>query len=461
MLERAEVALLGAVEDADGRLLACRIELGGITTVHGSLVRDRERLDSELRGLATDLGRRADLGRADRLADRARRARRRSATTRSARRSRSCGAPRRPRTLAALADGLRPLAMKLPPEVKAGPDGFDPTDPETLARLWQTSSGRCRACWSSGARHEPENRALRAARFRAVHRDHARAAGRAQAATFTSSAAPTRSASPPPNVGSATSSSASHRAAPTTRSTTTSTCASPRCWSTSTAAGTSSSAARARARRCSAPTASRSTTAVLDSMLGGMTREVFESMFSITHESLVVGGKALLAADGNVGEILFSASLGATGLHELRAELEREAGALFRPRATSSLAPPGRAAFDAAQTRAARDDAARHHLHRARARAAVHARAACGAGRADPRGAHRTERTRADAAGDPVARRAHAGPAGARLTRRRAGVAAGRSETGGCSRCSARRAIARPPRKCGRAWWSSSAGSPS
>ena len=34
----------------------CRIEIGGITSGHGALVRERERLDSELRGLATDLG---------------------------------------------------------------------------------------------------------------------------------------------------------------------------------------------------------------------------------------------------------------------------------------------------------------------------------------------------------------------------------------------------------------------
>jgi uncharacterized protein YhaN len=60
---------------------------------------------------------------------------------------------------------------------------------------------------------------------------------------------------------------------------------------------------------------------ILDAMLGGMTREMFESMFSITHESLVVGSKALLAADGDVGESLFSASLGATGLHDLRMEI--------------------------------------------------------------------------------------------------------------------------------------------
>ncbi|MEA2247674.1 MAG: hypothetical protein QOH46_2203 [Solirubrobacteraceae bacterium] len=90
---------------------------------------------------------------------------------------------------------------------------------------------------------------------------------------------------------------------------------------------------------------------LLDSMLRGMTREVFESMFSITHDSLVVGGKALLAADGNVGESLFSASLGATGLHELRAELDARADALFRPRATSSLVLQARSAFEDAQAR--------------------------------------------------------------------------------------------------------------
>jgi uncharacterized protein YhaN len=88
---------------------------------------------------------------------------------------------------------------------------------------------------------------------------------------------------------------------------------------------------------------------VLDRMLGGMTRELFESMFSITHESLVVGGQALLAADGNLGESLFSASLGASGLHELRGRLDQEAGELFRPRATSSLILQARSALSTAQ----------------------------------------------------------------------------------------------------------------
>jgi len=37
--------------------------------------------------------------------------------------------------LGALADRLRPLAIKLPAEVRSGAEGIDPTDPATLARL--------------------------------------------------------------------------------------------------------------------------------------------------------------------------------------------------------------------------------------------------------------------------------------------------------------------------------------
>ncbi|MGO8905642.1 MAG: AAA family ATPase [Solirubrobacteraceae bacterium] len=94
---------------------------------------------------------------------------------------------------------------------------------------------------------------------------------------------------------------------------------------------------------------------LLESMLGGMTRDTFESMFSITHESLVVGGKALMRADGSVGESLFSASLGASGLHELRAAIEQEARSVFRPQASSSLMLQARCALEASQARLRED----------------------------------------------------------------------------------------------------------
>ena len=97
--------------------------------------RDRERLDSELRGLATDLAAeqiwveriewQTGAPRAATVSDDAV-----GETIKVLR-----GAAADPAALTALADGLRPLALKLPPEVKAGPDGFDPTDPERLARL--------------------------------------------------------------------------------------------------------------------------------------------------------------------------------------------------------------------------------------------------------------------------------------------------------------------------------------
>ena len=135
LLERAQASLQTAVEAADGRLVACRIEIGGITGAHARLVQDQERLDSELRGLATDLH--AEQTWVERI-------RWQTSATRSATVSDDAvgetlkvlrSAASDAGTLSVLADRLRPLAMKLPAEVRTGLDGFDPTDPETLARL--------------------------------------------------------------------------------------------------------------------------------------------------------------------------------------------------------------------------------------------------------------------------------------------------------------------------------------
>ena len=162
---------------------------------------------------------------------------------------------------------------------------------------------------------------------------------------------------------------------------------------------------------------------LVDSMLGGMTREVFESMFSITHESLVVGAKALLAADGDVGESLFSASLGATGLHELRTMLDRQAGDLFRPRATSSLVLQARARFEAAQAqlrettlRATTFTEHERGLKSARANREQLAEAIRGA----RTGQNSRERLRTVI---PLLARLDAGPRGALASRRRTGLA--------------------------------------
>ena len=135
LLERAQHALQSAVEVADGRLLACRVEIGGITVEHAQLVRDEERLESELRALATDL--RAEQIWVERI-------RWQTSSPGTAKVSDDAvgetltvlrHAASDARTLSRLADRLRPLTLKLPSEVRSGPHGFDPTDPETLARV--------------------------------------------------------------------------------------------------------------------------------------------------------------------------------------------------------------------------------------------------------------------------------------------------------------------------------------
>jgi DNA repair exonuclease SbcCD nuclease subunit len=135
VLERAEAALRSAIERAEGRLLAGRIEITGVTNAHGMLVRDSERLDSELRGLATDLG--VDQVWLERIEWQ-------TEAPRSARVSDDAvgevlkvlrSASEDPQILARLADDLRPITVKLPAEVKSGAEGIDPTDLETLTHI--------------------------------------------------------------------------------------------------------------------------------------------------------------------------------------------------------------------------------------------------------------------------------------------------------------------------------------
>ncbi len=71
--------------------------------------------------------------------------------------------------------------------------------------------------------------------------------------------------------------------------------------------------------------------ATLAPFLGGINRELFESLFGLSHGSLVQGGLDLLAGRGEVGESLFGAGLGVRGIHSLRSKLQQEADALFTP----------------------------------------------------------------------------------------------------------------------------------
>lgn len=133
LLAQAQEQLTAAVAAADERLVACRIEIAGVSPAHTLFVRDREHLDAELRAIAGGLGaeavwverviwktsppRRANVA-ADEAVSEVLQVLRETA--------------RDDETLSELAEELAPLAAKLPLEVREGTDGLDPSNPETL-----------------------------------------------------------------------------------------------------------------------------------------------------------------------------------------------------------------------------------------------------------------------------------------------------------------------------------------
>ncbi len=70
---------------------------------------------------------------------------------------------------------------------------------------------------------------------------------------------------------------------------------------------------------------------LLQQYLGSINRESFNLMFGMDHYSLRKGGENLLEGRGALGETLFEAASGISGLRNLFRELEKEAGALFKP----------------------------------------------------------------------------------------------------------------------------------
>ncbi len=74
---------------------------------------------------------------------------------------------------------------------------------------------------------------------------------------------------------------------------------------------------------------------VLAPFLQGVSSELFETLFGIDHQALVLGGQEILEQKGEVGQALFSAALGSHALHTVLAQLDDEANGLFRPRGST------------------------------------------------------------------------------------------------------------------------------
>jgi uncharacterized protein YhaN len=73
----------------------------------------------------------------------------------------------------------------------------------------------------------------------------------------------------------------------------------------------------------------------LRAFLGGADRAFFERMFSLDHQRLEAGGREILDARDEIGQVLFSAGAGIEGLHARLTALEAEADALWGPRKAS------------------------------------------------------------------------------------------------------------------------------
>lgn len=64
--------------------------------------------------------------------------------------------------------------------------------------------------------------------------------------------------------------------------------------------------------------------------LHALTADAYRGLFEISHESLVEGGRELLAGHGAVGESLFAAAAGTGRLHRLLGALDSDAASLFK-----------------------------------------------------------------------------------------------------------------------------------
>jgi uncharacterized protein YhaN len=73
---------------------------------------------------------------------------------------------------------------------------------------------------------------------------------------------------------------------------------------------------------------------VLAGMLGGLGESAYETTYGLDHETLRRGGDALRVGKGELGETLFAAATGLTGLHGVLVALREEAESLFVPSGT-------------------------------------------------------------------------------------------------------------------------------
>ena len=74
---------------------------------------------------------------------------------------------------------------------------------------------------------------------------------------------------------------------------------------------------------------------LMNSLMSGLTRDMYTNMFGLDHQSLRQGAEQILKGGGHLGETLFAAASGITGLRLVLEDLRKKADELFKPRASS------------------------------------------------------------------------------------------------------------------------------
>jgi uncharacterized protein YhaN len=74
----------------------------------------------------------------------------------------------------------------------------------------------------------------------------------------------------------------------------------------------------------------------ITAQLAGISRDAYQTMFSLDDETLEAGGKSILESRGDLGKLLFAASAGLTHANETLSALETEADAIYRKQAHST-----------------------------------------------------------------------------------------------------------------------------
>ncbi|OQB75685.1 MAG: hypothetical protein BWX92_02491 [Deltaproteobacteria bacterium ADurb.Bin135] len=76
---------------------------------------------------------------------------------------------------------------------------------------------------------------------------------------------------------------------------------------------------------------------VIKQLLSGVSEEMFEAFFGISHDTLSSGSQSILNEGGDVGRSLFSAGMGGVDVKNILLELENEANAIFLPKGQKQM----------------------------------------------------------------------------------------------------------------------------